>query len=308
MDTNLVVKTPEFDYSAIEHAPLADTTKNQYKKAINNYLATGAQVGDVQALGDYAADLPRSSRAFLKAAIKIMSKDFEIQLKAGATPANVDQVTAGLYRLEAVQETIKVEPQKGSQANIWLSQKQVLEIMATCEDDIVGQRDWIVLGLMFAAGLRRSELVELSFSDVYQVPRTNGNGHKMRSMLNIKGKGAKNRQVPISEALAERIRKWQHDAGAGKIARSLGRKKVIGDSLSTIGAFKIVRKRGKMIGIEDLAPHDCRRTYAQLGFDAGVPVTQISKLLGHADIATTQKYLNLDLDVDSTVSDFIPLE
>ncbi len=50
------------------------------------------------------------------------------------------------------------------------------------------------------------------------------------------------------------------------------------------------------------------RTYAQLGYEAGVPLTQISTLLGHANLATTQKYLNLALDIEQTVSDFIPLD
>jgi integrase len=64
--------------------------------------------------------------------------------------------------------------------------------------------------------------------------------------------------------------------------------------------------RGKMIGKPELQPHDLRRTYAQLGYEAGVPVTQISRLLGHASIATTQRYLNLALDLQVTASDFVP--
>jgi len=54
-------------------------------------------------------------------------------------------------------------------------------------------------------------------------------------------------------------------------------------------------------------PHDLRRTYAQLGYNAGVPITQISVLLGHSSIKTTQEYLNLNLDLESTASDFVPL-
>jgi integrase len=61
-----------------------------------------------------------------------------------------------------------------------------------------------------------------------------------------------------------------------------------------------------MIGKPELQPHDLRRTYAQLGYEAGVPVTQVSRLLGHASVATTQKYLNLDLDLETTISDFVP--
>ena len=68
-----------------------------------------------------------------------------------------------------------------------------------------------------------------------------------------------------------------------------------------------MRKYGRRIGKPELAPHDLRRTYAQLGYAAGVPITQISVLLGHESVATTQKYLDLNPDLENTVSDFIPL-
>ena len=53
-------------------------------------------------------------------------------------------------------------------------------------------------------------------------------------------------------------------------------------------------------------PHDLRRTCAELGRRAGVPISQISKLLGHASIETTQDYLNIELDLEMTISDFVP--
>ena len=56
-----------------------------------------------------------------------------------------------------------------------------------------------------------------------------------------------------------------------------------------------------------LFPHHLRRTYAHLGYNAGVPIAQIKELLGHASVATTQKYLDLSLDLENTASDFVPL-
>jgi integrase len=63
---------------------------------------------------------------------------------------------------------------------------------------------------------------------------------------------------------------------------------------------------GNLIGKDDQRPHDLRPTYAQLGYEPGVPITQIGRLLGHVSTETTQRYLNLELDLESTVSDFIP--
>ena len=68
----------------------------------------------------------------------------------------------------------------------------------------------------------------------------------------------------------------------------------------------MARKYGKAIGKPELAPHDLRRTYAQIAYEAGVPITRISRLLGHESIETTQRYLNLELDLETTASDFVP--
>ena len=298
--------TEVFDLSAIENANLADSTKYQYKKAIRNYLATGNKLGDAQALAEYSLGISKSSRAFLKAAVKLMTNEYANALKANATPENINEIRASLYRLEAIQSAIKVPLSKGVKAHLWLSQKQVRELMATCGDDIVGKRDWIVLALAVGAGLRRQEIVNLTFDDLKEVPRPNGI-NEMRPVLQVKGKGAKDRVVPIKPILAQRIREWKEMVGDGKIARALGRKKEISESLSAVGVFNIVRKHGKIIKKDKLAPHDLRRTYAHLGYEAGVPIDQISYLLGHSNIAVTQRYLDLDLDLDITISDFIPL-
>jgi len=123
----------------------------------------------------------------------------------------------------------------------------------------------------------------------------------------VTGKGAKSRVVPVSDRLAEAIIDWQFLIDAeGLILRSLGRNRMPGESISTTGLYNIVQKRGAMIGKLDLQPHDLRRTFAELGRRAGIPISQISKLLGHASIETTQEYLNIELDLETTVSDFVP--
>ena len=125
--------------------------------------------------------------------------------------------------------------------------------------------------------------------------------------MEVNGKGAKNRVIPVSKLLAERLQSWQAEIGGGYIARSLGRSQALGESLSAVGIFQLIRRYGAMISLPELDPHDLRRTYAQLGYDAGVPITQIKELLRHACVATTQRYLNLAFDLETTASDFIPL-
>jgi len=290
-------------FLAIERADLAESTKRQYTKALGNYLQSGASLTNADSLADYAAVQPESTRAFLKSAIRLWASGVAVDLKGGATPENVGKVQAALYRLEAIEAAISVRQSKGVKAHKWLSAAQVRALMNTCESDTLGKRDAVVLGLLLGAGLRRSEAVELTLADVKVQPVK----ERTRTVLAVKGKGAKDRVVPISEALGDALRSWGELVGGGRICRRITKRKGIGASLSAAGLFEIVRKRGAMIAEPDLAPHDCRRTFAQLAHDAGVPITQISRLLGHANVGTTQRYLNLDLDLEITASDFVPL-
>jgi site-specific recombinase XerD len=203
-----------------------------------------------------------------------------------------------------MREAVQIETKKGTKAHIWLSQAQVAHITALCDNDLEGKRDWIVLGLLLGAGLRRAELVNLTSDALKQQPTKNG---RMRDVLEVVGKGSKSRVIPISEKLGARLREWIATIGGGLIARGMTRSGNLKESISDRAVFDLVRRYGDKIGMPELAPHDCRRTFAQLGYEAGVKITQLSTLLGHSSISVTPTSLNLTLDIETTASDFIPL-
>lgn len=290
-------------FRAINRASLAESSKAKYRRAVGAYLATGASLADSEALSKYAYSASRSTRAFLKAAVRLWANDVARQAYGSATPGNVAAVQATEYRLRALNEAIEVKAEKGTKAHTWLSQADVRRLLAACDDTITGQRDRLALGLLVGTGLRREELAGLRWEHVKEQPVKG----KFRTVLAIKGKGAKDRIVPISDRLAAALDRWAGVVGrSGFVIRSLGMNREPGESISAVGIFNIVRKAGAAIGRPELAAHDLRRTYAQLGYEAGIPITQISRLLGHSSVATTQRYLNLDLDLSTTVSDFIP--
>lgn len=300
----LTIYSPILDYSAITRADLQPSTKVKYQRAID--LMTIARINpfDFPALSAYADSLSPSSRGFLKAALKVMTDGELTRIKAQATPQNIDAIHALVARLEAMDETIKVHKQEGTKTHTWLSREQVEQITSLPDRTTSrGMRDYIVLSILLGAGLRREELTTITFADILQQPSKTG----MRDVLSVLGKGNKRRSIPISATLARHLREWQKLAGDGYIARAINKSGVINGSLSAIGIHNIVRQYGTMIGISELDSHDLRRTYARLGYNAGVPVEQISKLLGHADVKTTMLYLGIDIDIESTVSDFIPL-
>lgn len=289
--------------AAIERANLGPATKQKYRRVVEGYLTTGHSLTDAAALSDYAQQLSPSGRAHLKAAVKLWTVAAMDDVKAVATPENVNQVQAAIYRFEALQNAIAAPTAKGEKAHIWLSRSEVKKLLGLPSSELPGQRDKVALGLLVGAGLRREEAVGLTFDDVKLQPVRG----KFRTVFQIQGKGDKGRVVPISEQLAAALDSWSGVVGGrGPVLRSVNQAGVIGKNLSTIALFQIVRRYGKEIGRPELAPHDLRRTYAQIGYEAGVPITQISKLLGHANVATTQRYLNLDLDLETTISDFVP--
>jgi integrase len=311
MDTTLTVITqapgsdqaPELDLSAITRANLQPSTCTKYTREVQALYRAGIDPRDNTALGEYAATLTQSRRAFLKAALRLMTHAYEREAKASATPGNIAAVQAILFRLDAMRDTIRVPKQKKSDKGNWLSQAQVKQITALCGDTLEGKRDWIILGLLLGAGLRREELATLTFDALQQRPGKS----KTRHVLTVTGKGDKGRVIPISTLLATRLKEWEVITGPGRIARSLGMKKQLGDSMSTVAIFKLVSKYGAMIGMPALAPHDLRRTFAQLAYAAGLPLTQVSTLLGHSSVKTTQNYLDLSTNLETTASDFIPL-
>ena len=305
--TELTLYEPDI-LQAIDLCPrLANSTKTQYRRALAGYLDTGNSLGDAGALADYARDLPTSSKAFLKAAVKLVTEQAVLAFKAtaweNATPEYMAKMEAALYRLEALQSAIEVKTSKGDKVHTWLTQAQVKTLLDTCAGDLRGQRNRLVLGLLVAAGLRRQEAVNLTFADVHLQPVKN----KLRTVLEITGKGGKNRTVPISDSLANALDRWSAIVGGdGFILRSVNQVGEVNGKLSASAVFAIVRAHGAMIGFPDLAPHDLRRSFAQIGLDSGVTILQISRLLGHSSVSTTQRYLCLDVDLTTTISDFVP--
>jgi integrase len=291
----------------IDAAGKSPGTARHYKRAVSSYLYTGARLTDAGALARHAATLPPSGRAQLKAAVGLWSKRMINQVKSNVTPGDVATATAAVMRFEALQDAIAVKASTGEKAHTWLTAKQVLLLVGAVPDTLAGRRDRLALSLLVGAGLRRAEAISLTFEQI-QLQPVKG---KLRAVLEIRGKGAKDRVVPISDQLASLLDEWWPIAGRrgakSLVLRSVSRRGDLGDSLSDIALFNIVRRYGPAVDRPKLAPHDLRRTYAQIGYENGVPITQISKLLGHASVTTTQRYLNLDLDLAVTVSDFVPL-
>lgn len=144
------------------------------------------------------------------------------------------------------------------------------------------QRDLALLELLYGSGLRASELVSLPRRAV----------RPDQPFLVIRGKGDKERLVPISTRAQEAVAKWSEQVpGANPWLFPSGRK-----HLSRVRLFQIVRALAADAGIppQRVSPHVLRHAFATHLLAGGADLRVLQSLLGHADIATTQIYTHVD--------------
>ena len=296
--TALTIYNQQFDLSPIDNALLSGDistgTHRHYKAAILLLLASNIQITDRQELIAYTNTLKPSAKANLKAALSIMLNDYINEMKVSNKP--VADIQRFLWLVDVIKDTIKVHKIDSERSPHWLSFEQVNTILMAAMQN--STRDYIVLALLLGAGLRREELSRLTFDNISQIPY----GPKMKDVITLKGKGGKVRTIPIDPALANHLREWKHKVKGGRVARRMEKNKKIGKTaLNPSRIFMLVRQYGYILGIEDLAPHDLRRTYGRLMYyGTNKDIMLVKELLGHSDTKTTQKYIGVKnvLDVD----------
>jgi integrase/recombinase XerC len=161
-----------------------------------------------------------------------------------------------------------------------------------------GARDRAILEVLYGSGLRVSELCALDLGDVDWSALS----------LRIMGKGKKERDVPLGRAAAEALRRYLtcRDRIGGPPRRRAGARPAdatalfLSDRRFRIGARKVqrlVRSYGALgAGRADLHPHALRHTCATHMLEGGADLRAIQEMLGHASLATTQRYTHISLD------------
>lgn len=176
-------------------------------------------------------------------------------------------------------------------------------------DTLLGIRDTAIIALMLCTGLREAEVCQLTRADLRRTY-----GGELTLMIR-EGKGAKQRMVPYGElswCLAY-VDKWIALAGIddGPLFRGFykGGKKLRPGGLTVDAIQDILSRYPIAIGddVRTVKPHDLRRTYARVMYDAGMDLVAIQQNLGHADLKTTLGYIGtLDASARRARSAFKP--
>jgi site-specific recombinase XerD len=199
--------------------------------------------------------------------------------------------------------------EKGERAGNWLSKAEAQALLDACNTTTLkGQRDLAILGVLLFCGLRRSELAALTVGHLQQ-----REGHNV--IADMLGKGGRVRTVKVPVGLKQAIDAWLTTSRRTLKNNSLvfvamrkGDHLAEGETITTQALYKLTKEYGAMIGHPELAPHDIRRTFAKLANRGGAALQDISMTLGHASLVTTQRYLGLDLNLESGAPDRVGLK
>jgi integrase/recombinase XerD len=171
-----------------------------------------------------------------------------------------------------------------------LSRTQVNQLLAAPDPkSMLFARDVAILELLYASGLRATELCEVKLRDV-----------NLQAMcVRVLGKGAKERIVPLGRAASEAIQRYLLECRP-KLERSPSERMFLsrtGKPMERIGLWMLVEKYGRKSGLlKSISPHVLRHCFATHLIGGGADLRVVQELLGHSDIATTQIYTHVDQD------------
>jgi integrase/recombinase XerD len=251
---------------------------------------------DLAELGRFAAARERSIEALSRADLEALVRE---RMAAGCSPRSVARLVAcvrGFYRFLVLHRHLRANPADGLAApRAWkvlpkfLGVEEVDRLIAAPDPSTAaGLRDRALIELLYATGLRVSELVNLRPHDL----------HLDAGYLTTTGKGRKQRIVPLGLAAAEWVTRYMNEARPALLGRRSSAKLFVnargGTALTRVGFWKILKGYGRQAGLgRQVSPHVLRHSFATHLLERGADLRAIQMMLGHADLSTTQIYTHI---------------
>ena len=177
-----------------------------------------------------------------------------------------------------------------------LSIEQILSILNIAGDDLISLRDKAMLELLYSTGARVSELINLNALDI----STTSNNDEVSTTVKLKGKGGKERVVPIGSFAVKAVNDYLTRSRPSLLKVSTQRSLFLnqrGGRLSRQSAWNVVAASAKRVGLtEQVTPHSMRHSFATHLLDGGADIRVVQELLGHASVTTTQIYTLITID------------
>ena len=252
---------------------------------------------DLQILAQYAAGKGVAVDALARPDLEALVRDL---MGEGRSPRSVARAVAcfrGFFRFLVVDGRLRVNPADDLRPpRAWkalpryLSVEDVDRLLA--QPDVStprGLRDRALIELLYATGMRVSELVGLRPADV----------NLEACYLTCTGKGDKQRIVPIGDEAARWVREYMRQARPALLSRRSSPRLFVnarggGTGLTRVGFWKILKGYARQAGLSrTLSPHMLRHSFATHLLERGADLRAIQMMLGHADLSTTQIYTHV---------------
>lgn len=266
---------------------LADHTLESYGRDLRGLAAFAAGEG---------VDIERLDRQSLEAHVRQM-------MATGLSPRSVARSVAairGFYRFLVLDRRLEHSPADDLMPpRAWPALPKHLSMddvdLLLSQPDVAtpfGLRDRAMIELLYATGMRVSELIAVRAADL----------HLDEEYLTCVGKGNKERIIPLGEQAAQWVQSYQRDGRPVLAARARQLRRADprlflnarGSGLSRVGFWQVLTAYGRKAGIRaSLSPHVLRHSFATHLLERGADLRAIQLMLGHADLSTTQIYTHV---------------
>ena len=252
----------------LDSPSLSDATRRAYRTDLEEFAAWLARRGvglddvDVRVLSDYVADLGRRRPRLAPATVGRKLAAVRSLLRFARGAAHVPDAALGPRRRRRLPAAPK--------------QAEVDALISTAPgDDPLAVRNRALLDLLYSAGLRSAEAVGLDLQDV----------DFEQELLHVRGKGGKERTVPLGEEAAYHLARYLRDA---RPVLATGAENAV-----------FLSARGRRLDTSTLRrltpnPHKLRHAFATHLLEGGADLRVIQELLGHSSLSTTQIYSHVD--------------
>jgi site-specific recombinase XerD len=297
IESNLLVIPPAWSRirSLVIDAVASPHTKRAYGRALDEFLAWHRR----EQPGPLSKSVVQRYKAAVLEARCLAASSINTNLAALRKLA-AEAADNSLLDAETARSIGKVKGAKalGTRLGNWLSQEQAQTLLDMPDrQTLKGLRDAALLAVLLGAGLRRAEAAGLRVDHLQQ-----REGRWV--IVDLLGKGGRMRSVPVAGWVKAAIDRWTGAAGIqdGYVLRPVNKgARVGGDRMTDAGIYAVLKTYA------EVAPHDLRRSFAQMARKSGCAIEQIQLSLGHASIQTTERYLGTRQALQDAPSDRIRL-
>ncbi len=231
--------------------------------------------------------IPELTRQDLRKWIAQLSRE-------GLAPSSVARAVSalrGLFRFLMLDGHIKTHPtedlqtpQRFAYLPKFLTEDEINQLLSAPDISTEeGIRDRALLEVMYAAGLRVSELVSLKQTDI----------DLQAGLVLCHGKGSKERRVPIGKSAIHWLQQYNSVRAKYGKPTSLYTFAIGGKPLTRQFAWAMIKRHASKVGVKDVSPHTLRHSFATHLIQHGADSRSVQALLGHSDISTTQIYTHI---------------